>query len=68
MPTGYGGKERGVENGIADQWFEAQKNFYVDIGKSSFHLCFSPFNTSPPPPLTRYFTPIQKIYLLANLC
>lgn len=31
--TGYGGKERGVENGIADQWFEAQKNFYVDIGQ-----------------------------------
>jgi cyclophilin family peptidyl-prolyl cis-trans isomerase len=32
--TGYGGKERGVENGIADQWFEAQRNFYVKAGKA----------------------------------
>lgn len=32
--TGYGGKERGIENGLADQWFEAQRNFYVGAGKA----------------------------------
>ena len=32
--TGYGGKERGIENGLADQWFEAQRSFYVKAGKA----------------------------------
>ena len=32
--VGYGGKERGAESGLADQWFESQKKFYVDIGKA----------------------------------
>ena len=32
--TGYGGRERGVENGLADAWFEGQRKFYVGIGKT----------------------------------
>lgn len=32
--TGYGGRERGVESGIADKWFSSQREFYVNVGKS----------------------------------
>jgi hypothetical protein len=34
LTIGYGGKERGVENGLADRWFESQKKFYVDVGRA----------------------------------
>ena len=33
-PVGYGGKDKGGESAIADQWFESQKKFYVDMGKT----------------------------------
>ena len=32
--SGYGGKDKGGESAIADQWFESQKKFYVDMGKT----------------------------------
>jgi hypothetical protein len=32
--AGYGGKDKGGESAIADQWFESQKKFYVDMGKT----------------------------------
>ena len=31
--TGYVGQDRGIESGIADKWFEGQKNFFVAAGK-----------------------------------
>ena len=31
---GYGGKDKGGESAIADKWFEGQKKFYVDMGKT----------------------------------
>ena len=31
--TGYAGKGRGVESGLADKWFESQKSFFVTAGK-----------------------------------
>jgi cyclophilin family peptidyl-prolyl cis-trans isomerase len=32
--TGYAGGEKGVESALADKWFAAQRNFYVNMGKS----------------------------------
>jgi hypothetical protein len=32
--TGYGGKEKGPEARLADKWFQAQREFYVGVGKS----------------------------------
>lgn len=31
--VGYGGQEKGVESEVVDQWFAAQRRFYVDMGK-----------------------------------
>jgi cyclophilin family peptidyl-prolyl cis-trans isomerase len=32
--TGYAGKERGVESGLVDAWFEGQRKLFVGVGKS----------------------------------
>ena len=32
--TGYAGGKKGVESGIADKWFSAQREFYVNAGKT----------------------------------
>jgi|MDTB01.2.fsa_nt_gb cyclophilin family peptidyl-prolyl cis-trans isomerase len=32
--TGYAGGKRGVESGLADKWFSAQREFYVNAGKA----------------------------------
>lgn len=32
--TGYAGGKKGVESELADKWFSAQREFYVNVGKS----------------------------------
>ena len=32
--TGYAGGKKGIESKLADQWFAAQREFYVNVGKA----------------------------------